>query len=67
MNRPDVIVKIRHRGELVAAIVTRRLARVVLFVTGEGIGVMEHLQADITDIVIVVIAVAIVLIYSCKK
>ena len=67
MNRPDVIVKIRHRGELVAAIVTRRLARVVLFVTGEGIGVMEHLEADITDIVIVVIAVAIFLIYSCKK
>ena len=62
-----MIVKIRHRGELVAAIVTRRLARVVLFVTGEGIGVMEHLEADITDIVIVVIAVAIVLIYSCKK
>ena len=62
-----MIVKIRHRGELVAAIVTRRLARVVLFVTGEGIGVMEHLEADITDIVIVVIAVAIFLIYSCKK
>ena len=62
-----MIVKIRHRGELVAAIVTRRLARVVLFVTGEGIGVMEHLEAHITDIVIVVIAVAIVLIYSCKK
>ena len=67
MNRPDVIVKIRHRGELVTAMVTRRVAKVVLLVTGEGIEVMEHLEADITDIVIVVIAVAIFLIYSCKK
>ena len=69
---PDVSVEIPHRGELVAAVVTRRVTGVVLFVTAQGLVVMEHFGADITNIVtilviiILMIAVAIVLIYPCK-
>ena len=39
-----------HRRELVVAVVTGRVAGVVFLVTGEGLGVVEHLGADITDI-----------------
>ena len=39
-----------HRGELVVAVVTGGVAGVVFLVTGEGLGVVEHLGADITDI-----------------
>ena len=50
VDRPDVPVESPHRGELVVAVVTGRVAGVVLLVTGEGLGVMEHLGADITDV-----------------
>ena len=50
VDRPDVPVESPHRGELVVAVVTRRVAGVVLLVTGEGLGVVEHLGADITHI-----------------
>ena len=39
-----------HGGELVVAVVARRVAGVIFLVTGEGLGVVEHLGADITDV-----------------
>ena len=50
VNRPDVPVEGPHRGELVAAAVTGGVAGVVFLVAREGLGVVEHLGADITDI-----------------
>ena len=50
VDSPDMPVESAHRGELVVAVVTRGVAGVVLLVTGEGLRVMEHLGADITDI-----------------
>ena len=50
VNCPDMPVESPHRGELVVAVVARGVAGVVLLVTGEGLGVVEHLGADITDI-----------------
>ena len=50
VDRPDVTVECPHRGELMLAVLTRGVARVVLPVAGERFWMMEDLRADITDV-----------------
>ena len=66
VDRHNVFLEILHRGGLVAAVVTRRVAGMVLLVIAQGRVVMKHLGADITDIVFFLFFL-ISFIYFCKK